>query len=183
MSLQTPRTLVAHRYKARFAPSDLLCRTCLRWVPLSPQLLAALDAREQQPHLCALAATGGAGAPRPQLTALVATASATAMSQPPSRTLSIDRSADDVSGTTQPAPDADGDEQERQEVSVCQAARNGVDQAVLQLQVALWGCSMRVRDVLPRVTAKGQQILQGIAREVVETCGVHFAAHCIVQLE
>ena len=176
------------RYKAQFAPSELLCRTCLRWVPITPSLLAALDGDERQPDLCAASQAAGTP-PLPSL-----------LSRPQPRmagTLQVARVTPDAcAGQDDNMMDAASHVPEHESVSdrnETRSTRRGIQTgstessceawSVMQMRVRLWGGVFGLSALEQLVDERGWQLVRSMCAELVQEAGAAFAAQCLLLLD
>ena len=182
------------RYKAQFEPSELLCRACLRWVPFSPRLLAALDADECHFDLCAaaqIAAAQNAGvAPLPTL--LQAHVRPTHCEEAHANGISSAAPAvhavraDDRAYLSQGRTPAERDAAQCMETA---RLRDSADADAVaawhaqQVQVRVWGQTFSLAALAQLLNETGYQLVQLMCAELVEEAGAGFAAQCVLALD
>jgi hypothetical protein len=146
------------RYKANYEPSELLCRACLQWVPVSPELIAAFDHSEQRVDLCALSAD----CPKPRLVPLQHDPQAAS-------------DAGAVIGSDASAADTGTDHDDDDATAVLEVRD--------KMRVQMVGQVSSVAALLPRLTPRGQTMLGRLVNDMIEACGRAFAQRCLLVLD
>ena len=177
------------RYKAQFEPSELLCRTCLRWVPFSQRLLAALDAAECRFDLCAAAQNAGVAPLPPLLQAHVrprlCTEAAVNGTSPAAPAMQTAQESNGGYLSQDRAPVELDAAQRMPAAKLCDSADAGADAAwhAQQVRVRLWGQSFSLAALAELLNETGYELVQSMCAELVEEAGAGFAAQCVLALD